>query len=323
MNKREPIFVQLDMRTDLDTLWEHTQVPRLHEQWDLRFSEIRYLPRSSEEEPQHFAYRTRIGFGLDIAGTGATRSAQTTGGDRVSTLEFGSEQPISLICRGSGYWRYHQHPGEDCISFSTRFDYETRFGKLGYWLDRVLFRPLFGWATAWSFDVLRIWIEQRIPPSITIRDAVAHYVLVLLVGLLWCYQGLMPKLLYPDSGELALLTGTGWATGYERQLLNALGWAQVIWGLLVVLLHRKRWVYIVSALAIMGLTFPAIWTQPELLQQPFQPLTTGLAMLGCCLAASRALDRLPHAGRCKRQADKGKRGGGDSDAIHLSTSAGG
>lgn len=32
-----------------------------------------------------------------------------------------------------------------------------------------MFHPLIGWATAWSFDRLRLWIERGIPPEVS-RD---------------------------------------------------------------------------------------------------------------------------------------------------------
>ena len=49
----------------MDDLWRLTQTPELHRRWDLRFTDIEYLPRPDEAEPQRFLYATRIGFGWD------------------------------------------------------------------------------------------------------------------------------------------------------------------------------------------------------------------------------------------------------------------
>ena len=49
---------------------------------------------------------------------------------------------------------------EEGVRFITRYDYQTRFGKLGEWFDQLSFRPMMGWATAWSFDRLRISLEK-------------------------------------------------------------------------------------------------------------------------------------------------------------------
>ncbi|SFE26321.1 DoxX-like family protein [Paenibacillus algorifonticola] len=214
------IYVETTIHTDLDTLWNYTQIPSKHVQWDMRFTAIEYMPRHTEEEIQRFHYQTRIGFGLAIAGTGATRAEwlkKEGKQSRLSTLSFSSEQKLSLISRGRGYWRYTEQ-GDDVI-FLTRYDYKTRFGAAGKAFDRLLFRPIFGWATAWSFDVLKIWLEQHIPPAATIQRALIHYVSLALLAVLWLYQGIVPKLLYPETGELAQLHASGLFSGWEEQAL--------------------------------------------------------------------------------------------------------
>jgi hypothetical protein len=158
------IYVEARIRGAMDDLWAKTQEPALHQRWDLRFTSIEYLPRPDPAAPQRFRYTTRIGFGLAITGEGET-SATREGPDgrRTSALTFWSDHPLSLIRRGSGYWQYTPTP--DGIRFVTRYDYAVRFGFAGRLLDRLLFRPLIGWATAWSFDRLRLWIERGIPPE--------------------------------------------------------------------------------------------------------------------------------------------------------------
>ena len=79
---------------------------------------------------------------------------------------------MSLIREGSGYWRYV--PTGDGIRFLTWYDYRTRFGPFGRVIDRLIFRPLMGWATAWSFDRLRLWIERGIDPALSMQRSLAH-----------------------------------------------------------------------------------------------------------------------------------------------------
>ena len=64
------LYVELPMKAGMERLWQLTQDPALHQRWDLRFSTIRYLPKSDDAAPQQFLYETRIGFGLAIAGEG-------------------------------------------------------------------------------------------------------------------------------------------------------------------------------------------------------------------------------------------------------------
>lgn len=165
------LYVEARVRTDLDTLWERTQDPALHQRWDLRFTEIAYLP-GAEGEPQRFRYATRVLPFLVVAGTGVSAGERhRAGGDRVSALRFASPHPLSLLAEGSGYWRYV--PERDGVRFLTGYDYRPRWGRFGRLADRLVFRPLMGWATAWSFDRLRLWCELGVSPE----RARAHWLL--------------------------------------------------------------------------------------------------------------------------------------------------
>ena len=169
------IYVEILIHGSMDDLWQKTQEPKLHERWDLRFSQIDYLPRLPGE-PQKFLYSTRIGAGLRISGEGeSTGERDDLSGQRTSALKFWSKDPKSLIEVGSGYWQYT--PNENGIRFLTSYDYRTRFGLVGKIADTLVFRPLIGWATAWSFDRLRLWIEQGVSPEVS-RDRALIYGLV-------------------------------------------------------------------------------------------------------------------------------------------------
>ena len=112
------VYAETVIRADVDEIWRRTQDPDLHQLWDLRFSEIRYLPRASASEPQNFLYSTRLGFGLKIEGEGqGTGTVKDATGQATSALRFWSADPKSLIEEGSGYWRYI--PCEEGTRFLT------------------------------------------------------------------------------------------------------------------------------------------------------------------------------------------------------------
>ncbi len=181
MGKSPSIYVETLIRAPLDALWTHTQTPELHQQWDLRFSRIAYLPRPDPAAPRRFLYATDIGFGLRIEGGGETLGNRDgPAGERTSALRFWSDDPKSLIRAGSGYWRYV--PTADGVRFLTRYTYGTRFGASGALFDRWVFRPLIGWATAWSFDCLRLWLERGTPPRVSLRRALVYALTVGLAG---------------------------------------------------------------------------------------------------------------------------------------------
>lgn len=147
-----PLYVETLILASLDEVWRHTQDPTMHARWDARFGEIGYLPGTN---PQRFRYAT-----LGVAGVGVAAGERVTaGGGATSALRFSSASPLSPIRSGSGYWRYVPTP--DGVVFATGYDYRPAWGRAA----DLLFRPLMGWLTAWSFDRLRLWLETGTPPE--------------------------------------------------------------------------------------------------------------------------------------------------------------
>lgn len=171
------LYVEAYIRADLDELWARTQEPGQHQRWDLRFTEIAYLPKGADEA-QHFRYATRVLPFLTVAGTGVSAGEKRRpDGTRTSALRFASPHPLSLLAEGSGYWRYVPDGSGDGVRFLTGYDYRPRWGRFGALADRAVFRPLMGWATAWSFDRLRLWLERGITPERALWHALGEVIL--------------------------------------------------------------------------------------------------------------------------------------------------
>ncbi|MGO1049548.1 SRPBCC family protein [Crossiella sp. CA198] len=169
------LYIENTIKADPAALWARTQDPAQHQRWDLRFHRIEYLP-PAPGEPQHFRYAT---FGVAGAGV-SVGERRSPDGSSTSALRFASAHPLSLIRSGSGYWRYR--PGPHGVRFITGYDYRPGWGRLGPLAD-LLFRPLMGWATAWSFDRLRLWLEEGISPESALRRALADLAVRLLLTL--------------------------------------------------------------------------------------------------------------------------------------------
>jgi hypothetical protein len=281
------IYVEIPIRSSMDELWEKTQNPRLHQRWDLRFNQIEYLPREAGE-PQKFLYRTRIGFGFTIDGNGeSTGTRDGEGGARTSSLKFWSSDPRSLIKVGSGYWKYV--PTETEIRFFTWYDYETRLSVLGRVIDACICRPLLGWATAWSFDRLRLWIERGIPPEVSQDRALIYLVARGTMAFIWLYHGLVPKLLYHDAIELDLLSRIGTPGSRLQAAATVAGLVELIFSFLLVALWRQSWpLWLTLGLMLFGIPVVAI-TAPTYLSAAFNPLTLNLAVAALAASARRGV----------------------------------
>ena len=294
----DSVYVECAIRAPIERVWELTQVPEHHERWDLRFSSITYLPRA-EGEPQRFRYTTRLGFGLRISGTGETvGEADRPDGTRTSALKFGSDEPLSLIREGSGYWQYE--PSGDAVLFRTRYDYRVRHGLFGRLADR-LFRPLIGWATAWSFDSLRLWAERGVLPEQARTLALVHGLTRTTLAFVWLWHGLVPKLLFPTTGEVEISVASGIPAAWAPTINTLAGVGECVFALVILLIPRWRWTLLVQVPLLLGLLLPLAVRRPDLFTRPFEPLTLNLTMVALALAGYLAAKDLPSARRCRRR----------------------
>jgi hypothetical protein len=211
---RVGIYVETEVRADLDELWRRTQDPACRRRWDLRFTEIESLPRT-DGAPARFHYATRVLPGLVVTGTGVSAGeSEREDGTRTSALRFVCSHRLSLLAEGSDHWRYV--PDGEGVRLLTGYDYRPRWGRPGALLDRAVLRPLTGWATAWSFDRLRLWLERGISPERALLNWVAEMVVRALLIAVSCV------VLLAGPGPLAAVVGPlGPETVFAYPLLAA------------------------------------------------------------------------------------------------------
>ena len=284
----------------MDALWAATQDPREHQRWDLRFGTIEYLP-CEDGEPQRFTYATTIAPGVTIAGTGESLGDRDRpDGSRWSGLKFWADDRRSIIDAGAGYWRYV--PTEDGIRFLTRYDYRPRWGQPGELMDRWVIRPAFGWATAWSFDRLRLWLEEGTAPERARDQAIAHAVAVAGLGGVWLYQGLVPKLWKVDPDEVSPWRRLGLGEDRATKVVRAAGVAEVAFGIATIVGARRRWPFVVTAVAMPVLAASAAITDRRALSRAFNPASLNWAMTALAGVALATIDGLPSGRRPLRAA---------------------
>jgi hypothetical protein len=294
------IFVETDIAGSLSDLWPRTQDPALHQRWDLRFTRIAYGATPSSGQPQIFDYETRLGFGIAVRGQGETLAERDRAdGTHLSALRFWSDSRLSLIREGRGYWLYA--PTERGVRFRTGYDYDTRFGAVGRLVDRIAFRPLIGWATAWSFDRLRLWLERGIDPGSSARMALVHGLARVGIAAIFAWHGLVPKLLGPDSIERSMAAAAGMPPGLVVAALRAMGTAELIFAvILLATWHRAAPATLALAFAAVATVLTAI-TSPAVVGAAFTPVTLNLGLGLLAAIDVLTLDGIPSAGRCRRR----------------------
>jgi hypothetical protein len=298
--RRRPIYVESRIHAPIERLWEATQSPGAHQRWDVRFGTITYLPRG-DGEPQRFTYATTVAPGVTVAGTGESLGDRDrSDGTRWSGLKFWAADRRSIIDTGAGYWRYV--PTDDGIRFLTRYDYRPRWGRLGELIDRWIFRPVFGWATAWSFDRLRLWLEDGTPPERSRDQAVAHATAVAgLVGV-FAYQGLVPKVWRLDRDEVAIWQNLGLPLSRAEKVVRAVGALEASFAVATAARSGKRWPYVIALAAMPTLAIGAAKADRSILTKAFNPASLGLAVAALAGVALATQEGRPSGRRPLRTA---------------------
>jgi len=304
--RRRPIYVESRIRAPMERLWDATQRPDQHQRWDVRFGTISYLPRH-DGEPQRFTYGTTVAPGVTVAGTGESfGDRDRPDGTRWSGLKFWAADRRSIIETGAGYWRYI--PTDDGVRFLTRYDYRSRWGRFGELIDRWAFRPLFGWATAWSFDRLRLWLEDGTPPERSRDQAIAHATAVAGLASVFAYQGLVPKLWKLDRGEVAIWRGLGLSRARAERIVRAVGAVEAGFAVATIVASKKRWPFAIALATMPALALGAAKADRSILTNAFNPASLGLAVAALAGVALATTDGRPSGRRPLRHAPERQAG---------------
>ncbi|SDK37939.1 DoxX-like family protein [Sediminibacillus albus] len=296
--KSKPIYVEIPIQAPVEKVWEMSQDPQLHEQWDLRFSSITYLPRESEDDPQSFLYENKFGI-VSVAGWGKSIGTHNKkDGSKTSSLHFGTAQKISPIREGRGYWKYI--PTNDGTTFLTQYDYGVRFGLFGKLFD-LLFRPIMGWATALSFDVLKQWIETGESAKSQYLRFFNSTLITILFFFVWLYQGLVPKIIAKHPEEVSMLSKLSFMDG-ESAVTGAgvIGVLEVFFGLLWLLYREKRHLHALQIVVFPVLTISSLIAMPSISFHPINLITFNASLWVLTIIGFTITKDLPKAARCKR-----------------------
>lgn len=297
------IYVEIEVQEDIEKVWKYTQQPKLHEQWDLRFSSITYNDKLPEDDVQTFTYSTKVMPGIQVAGWGKSKGThEKASGEKTSALHFGTDQLLSPIAEGKGYWKYIPH--DKGTTFLTQYDYNVRFGVLGKLVDR-LFRPVMGWGTALSFDVLKRWIEAGESPKTQYRRFFAFYAICFLFAFVWLYQGLVPKVLTQHPLEISMLTQLSPLT--VAQGTSAIIWigvAEMLFACLWLVPKLQKFLLKLQIVIFPILTLSAIIAAPAVAIAPFNVVTLNVTLWILSIIGLLLHEQLPTANSCKRKRGK-------------------
>lgn len=124
-------------------------------------------------------------------------------------------------------------------------------------------------------------------PTVTLHPAVYHRLhhiktaARLSIGLVWVWEGLMPKVLFPSPSQFAMVERSGWWWGSPELTLHWLGVAMVLAGLAIMSGIWERAAALISTVAVLILMVLVITSHPEALHDPFGGLVKDACLFTC------------------------------------------
>ena len=126
----------------------------------------------------------------------------------------------------------------------------------------------------------------------------------LTITFVWCWHGLVPKLLFRNADEALMLQ----AAGFDRQsiplMLTVLGALEILIALLGVVFWRWRGFLTLTAVAMLAALAGVAFKSPQYLRAAFNPVSLNACMLTLSLIAWLSWRYTAFAGRCLRKPRK-------------------
>jgi hypothetical protein len=132
------------------------------------------------------------------------------------------------------------------------------------------------------------------------RMTVIHAVARLGIAFTWMWQGLVPKLLFANPDEKAMIV----AAGLPLTLLPTIGALELVFAAAALVLWRWRPLFIVNALFMMGALVSVGLRSPVYLAAAFNPVTLNAGMILLSIIGYLAGAKIPSASRCLRRTPK-------------------
>lgn len=103
----------------------------------------------------------------------------------------------------------------------------------------------------------------------------------------WCYHGLVPKLLGPDADEIEMNIAAGFSSDQAIKVAYLGGLLEILFGLVLLVFWRYRWPLMLSASFMVGLLGFVMVFQPSLTTAAFNPVTTNISIFVLSILAYR------------------------------------
>jgi uncharacterized membrane protein YphA (DoxX/SURF4 family) len=104
------------------------------------------------------------------------------------------------------------------------------------------------------------------------------------LGIVWLYEGLVPKILFISSEEIELVRSSGVWWSSPLLTLQLMGLLQIVVGIWLLVGWRERLAVTVATLWMCGLIVLVAAGKPGMLTDPYGALIKDLCLIACAIA---------------------------------------
>jgi hypothetical protein len=158
-----------------------------------------------------------------------------------------------------------------------------------------------GWATAWSFDRLRLWLERGSEPRAALLQTLIHGVARVALAAVFAYQGLVPKLFFPHPDEMSMMEGAGVAATQAATAVAALGLAELAVAVALLSAWSRSWPLWLCLIAMPAATATVALSSPAVFAAAFNPFALNVSVAALAAIGLLVLPGVPSARRCLRR----------------------
>jgi uncharacterized membrane protein YphA (DoxX/SURF4 family) len=133
------------------------------------------------------------------------------------------------------------------------------------------------------------------------RQSVIYAICRLMVAFVWLYQGLVPKLLFANPDESAMLADAGWSAESISAAVRWAGIAEIAFGVLLIVAWRVRTLFAMTIVLMLAAIAFVGAESPRYLSAAFNPVTLNLSMVALSVIGLLCRSNLPSASRCLRK----------------------
>ena len=107
-----------------------------------------------------------------------------------------------------------------------------------------------------------------------------YWVANITIALTWIYHGIVPKLLYMETGELPMVKESGMFGGNEAAVVYVVGVLEIIFGMMFLFLGSWKIMHWLNIGALVALGIAACVIRNDIYTYPFNPATTAFGVMG-------------------------------------------